>query len=101
MNNISAEKDYPFSNTEVLKVLQARKEHSTISKEFKEYLEMITTAQTASSTAVYPIHLLRKLNDIVSDIDPKLLCMLSNTGDINIIDSDHDKRKIEAILKLE
>ena len=82
----------PLSNNEVLQVLQARKEHTKITKDFKEYL---TTINPNEHT--YKMDDLRNAKGLESSAD--LLCILANTQDISIIESSNERRKINDIIK--
>lgn len=77
-----------LSNKEVLKVLQHRKKHSEISKQFKEYLELIDTNED-----IYLMDELRK----IKDIQPETLCVVANMQSTDFVMSNYDKRKIEKL----
>ncbi len=57
-----------------------------MSKDFKDYLEMIDTEESN-----YKMENLRK----IKDISPEVLCMVANNQSIEMIDSNYDIRKIK------
>lgn len=82
--------EFPLSNCEVYKVLNARGKDLQNAK----IVEILTYLESIKSDNKYPLEILRNLENMEADINT--LAIVSNTSDISILSNNDKKRVIKA-----